>query len=90
MHEHSLMKSLISKISITVEQNGGIFASRITVTLGALSNMSPDHFREHFEEAARGSVAQDAILDIRVNDDIHHEDSQWIRLESVDVETEET
>jgi hydrogenase nickel incorporation protein HypA/HybF len=35
----------------------------VRVKLGALAHMDPGHFREHFEEASRGTVAEGASVD---------------------------
>ena len=39
---------------------GGRRVTRIRVRLGALSHFTPEHFREHFEDAARGTLAEGA------------------------------
>lgn len=86
MHEFSLINDLMRKIeTIAKEQN----ASKITavrVWLGALSHISADHFREHFVDAAKGTVAADARLDIEVSTDETDVRAQDILLQSVEVE----
>ena len=54
--------------------------------LGALSHLSEDHFAEHFTQAAAGTIAEGARLDVTVSNDTHDADAQDIRLESVEVE----
>ena len=41
------------------------------VRLGALSHFTPEHFREHFEDASRGTIAEGAEVDAVV-DERHH------------------
>jgi hydrogenase nickel incorporation protein HypA/HybF len=86
MHEASLMKDLMRKLD---EIAAGERASRIvgiSVWLGALSHMSAEHFAEHFEQAAAGTLAEGAKLDVTVSDDVDDAHAQDIRLESVELE----
>ena len=84
MHEMSLMSDLMRRVESVARQNGGRVA-RVKVVLGALCNCSADHFREHFEHAAVGTLAQDAALDIEVSSDAAHSHAQDVRLESIEV-----
>lgn len=59
----------------------------VAVWLGALSHMSKAHFTEHFEQAAAGTIAEGAELEITVSDDTGHANAQDIILEQVEVET---
>jgi len=58
MHEMSLMKDLMGKIISVVHDNGAKRAVRVDVWLGALSHISPEHFTEHYVEAAKGTVGE--------------------------------
>jgi len=53
MHEASLMRNLMRQVLDLAAERGATRIVGLTVRLGALSHMSPEHFREHFEEAAR-------------------------------------
>ena len=53
MHEQALMDDLVAKILAVAEAEGGARVTRIRVRLGALSHFTPEHFREHFDDAAR-------------------------------------
>ena len=88
MHEMHLINSLMNKIDSIASQNGGKRVSRVHVRLGAFSHISADHFREHFDEAAKGGVAQDARLEISEDTDETSPTAQDILLEAVDIETE--
>lgn len=85
MHEFFLVKDIIRKItSFAYEQH----ASRVTgviVKLGALSHISPDHFREHFIHASLGTVAEGARLNIEVLTDVTDPQSREVLLESIEV-----
>ena len=86
MHEQSLMTDLMRKINaIGVEQQVKNI-TRVKVKLGALSHISADHFREHFVQAAKGSCAEKAQLDIEVLTDLNDPCAQDIILDSVEVE----
>lgn len=88
MHEMSLLNDLLAKIERLAEGNPGARVVGVTVRLGALAHISAAHFREHFERAGVGSVAQAARLDILQSDDESAADAQDIVLESIDLEME--
>lgn len=85
MHEMSLMTDLMKRIERVARDNGAQRVLRVKVAIGALAHISADHFREHFEESSRGTLAQGAALDITTHDDIHDPHAQDIRLDSVEV-----
>jgi hydrogenase nickel incorporation protein HypA/HybF len=57
----------------------------ISVRLGALSHMSPEHFREHWEHAAVGTVAEGAEIAIEAASDPADPHAEEILLQSVTV-----
>ena len=88
MHELTLLKGLLSKIEAIAEENNSDRILGVTVKLGALSHISPDHFREHFDQAVVGTVAEGAKLTVRALTDMSDPDAQQIILESVEVAQE--
>ena len=65
-------------------------AARVTVVrvwCGALSHFTPEHFREHFERASAGTVAQGAEVQVELSAEIAHPDAGGLRHESIDVES---
>jgi hydrogenase nickel incorporation protein HypA/HybF len=85
MHEFSLIKDLINKItSLAYEQHASKVLG-VTVKLGALSHISPDHFREHFNHATRGTVAEEARLNINILNDMNDPTAQEVLLENIEV-----
>jgi hydrogenase nickel incorporation protein HypA/HybF len=58
----------------------------VRVWCGALSHFTPDHFREHFQRGAAGTLAEGAEVTVEISDDATHPDATGVRLESVDVE----
>jgi len=86
MHEASLMNSLMRQIESVAKDEGAGRVVSVSVWLGALSHMSEQHFSDHFDHAAAGTIAQGARLHITLSQDIHDANAQLIRLESVEVE----
>jgi hydrogenase nickel incorporation protein HypA/HybF len=60
--------------------------TRISVRLGVLSHFTEEHFREHFEDAAKGTLAEGAEVDVALRTDPTERDAQGVVLESVEVE----
>lgn len=74
------------RIARVAEREGAERIEEVHLRLGALAQISPDHLREHFEEAAAGGIAEGARLVIRVDADVSDERAQDILLESLVVE----
>jgi len=87
MHEAGLMKALMRGIETVAREEKARRVVKISVWLGALSHMSPAHFNEHFEDSARGTLAEGAEVECHVSDDIHDPRAQDVVLEGVEVET---
>lgn len=85
MHERALMDDLVRKVLAVAEAEGATAVTRIRVRLGALSHFTPEHFREHWEDASRGTVAEGAEVDARMDDELTGEAAQGVVLESVEV-----
>ena len=86
MHEKALMDDLMREIELRAQAEGAVRVTRIRVRLGALSHFTPAHFREHFEDASRGTVAAGAEVEAEVRTDPTEDDAQGVRLESIDIE----
>jgi hydrogenase nickel incorporation protein HypA/HybF len=87
MHELSLIHDLMRKIESIAREHGGRRILSVKVRLGALSHISPEHFREHFVQAAAGTVAAGARLEIEQHKDEADPRAQDILLESVEMES---
>ncbi|MFH1157731.1 MAG: hydrogenase maturation nickel metallochaperone HypA [Pseudomonadota bacterium] len=85
MHEFSLMKDLLEKIEKIAGDSGSSRVVAVKVKLGALSDITPEHFGEHFEEAVLGTVAEGARLDVEQMTDVSSPTAQDILLDSVEV-----
>ncbi len=86
MHEFSLVTHLIRKVSSLALEQGATRVSGLTVRLGALSHISSDHFREHFNHASQGTIAEGAQLTINVLRDETDPMAQEVVLEGIEVE----
>jgi hydrogenase nickel incorporation protein HypA/HybF len=86
MHEQSLMADLMRKINAIGEEQQANKIIRVKVKLGALSHISANHFREHFVQAALGSCAEQAHLEIETLMDLDDPHAQEILLDSVEIE----
>jgi hydrogenase nickel incorporation protein HypA/HybF len=86
MHEFSLINDLLHKIDTIAREQQANRVVGVRVQLGALSHISSDHLREHFVEAAKGTIAGGANLEIVMLTDESDPRAQEILLESIDVE----
>ena len=87
MHERALMDDVMRKVDAVAQENGAIRVTRIGVRLGVLSHFTPEHFREHFADASRGTLAEGAEVDAVVETDLSDPDAAGVVLESVEVES---
>jgi hydrogenase nickel incorporation protein HypA/HybF len=81
------MKDLMRKIESIAREHDARKVVGVKVKLGALSHFSAAHFREHFIQAASGTVADGARLDIEESKDETHPGAQGVFLENVEVES---
>ena len=86
MHERALMNDLIREITATAAAQDATRVTAIRVRLGALSHFTEAHFREHFEHAAAGTVAEGAAVDAVLGTDPTDAQAQSVVLESIELE----
>lgn len=86
MHERALMRDVMSRIEELARDEGATRVTRIDVRLGALSHFTPEHFREHFEDASRGTVAEGARVVATVAGDARDTHASDVVVDSVEVE----
>ena len=64
MHEHNLINKLINKILALAEEQKAARVTKISVKLAEpCPHMSPSHFKEHYDIAAQGTIAENAEID---------------------------
>lgn len=86
MHERALLTDLMREIEAVARADGATSVTRVSVRLGALSHFTEQHFREHFVDASRGTLAEGAAVDARLEDDLEDPHAAGVVLESVEVE----
>ena len=86
MHEMSLIHDLMRKIETIAREQNAQKVVGVKVRLGALAHISADHFREHFEEESKGTIADGARLEVELLTDENDPQAQDILLDSVEVE----
>jgi hydrogenase nickel incorporation protein HypA/HybF len=86
MHERALMRDVMSRIEEVARSEGASRVIRVDVRLGALSHFTPDHFREHFEDASHGTVAEGAEVVATLDTDVSENGAAGVVIESVEVE----
>ena len=83
------MDDLMRTIESQARAEGALRVTRIRVRLGALSHFTPGHFREHFVDASRGTLAEGADVETELRTDPTEAEAQGVVLESIDVELRE-
>ena len=86
MHEQALMRDVIGRIVDVAERERASGVTKVSVRLGALSHFTPDHFREHYVDAARGTPAEGAIVEATLDEDITAPSAQGVFVESIELE----
>jgi hydrogenase nickel incorporation protein HypA/HybF len=86
MHETGIVQDLVHRLERTAGDAGAQRVVSARVWLGALTQFSAEHFREHFEEATRNTIAHGAALDIEISTDPLHPSAQHVVMQSVELE----
>ena len=89
MHETALVRNLIHRVEKLCADEEAERVVEVSVWLGALCHMSPEHFTDHFRQEAAGTCADQAHLWIETSDDINHPHAQDVLLQSLELETED-
>ena len=90
MHEKALMDDLLREIQRAADESGGGRVVAVRVHLGALSHFTVEHFREHFVDATRGTIAEGARVEAELGTAIDDPRAQGVVLESIEVLQSET
>ena len=89
MHELALLDDLLSHIDRIATEQRAIRVTAVKVRIGALAHISGEHLREHFVQATRGGIAENARLFIVEQTDQDAADAQDFVLDSLEVEVAE-
>ncbi len=85
MHELSLVAALCARAEAAARAQGAHRVTGLSVRLGALSHLSPDHLKDHLTRAAAGSILEGARVEVTVDTDTSSPTAQHIELLSVEV-----
>lgn len=88
MHEKAVMDDLVREIVSVARAEGAHRVTRVRVRLGVLSHFTPERFREHFEDATRGTLAEGATVEAEVAADPTEGGAQAVLLESLDLDVD--
>jgi hydrogenase nickel incorporation protein HypA/HybF len=80
------MTDVVRKVEEVARAEGAARVTRVEVRFGPLSHFTPEHFREHFEDATRGTCAEGAVVDAVLDDDLTGERAAGVVLVGVEVE----
>ena len=86
MHERALLIDLMREIEAVARADGATRVTRVAVRLGALSHFTEAHFLEHFVDASRGTVAEGAVVDAVLENDLEDRRAAGVVLVSVELE----
>jgi hydrogenase nickel incorporation protein HypA/HybF len=79
------MEDLVRKVLAVAEAERAASVVGIRVRLGALSHFTPEHFREHWVDASRGTLAEGAEVVATLDGALEGEAAQGVVLESVEL-----
>jgi hydrogenase nickel incorporation protein HypA/HybF len=86
VHERAVMRDLIGRIVELAHAERASEVTRVDVRLGALSHFTPEHFSEHFADAAEGTIAAGASVHAVLSHDASEPRAAGVVLESVELE----
>jgi hydrogenase nickel incorporation protein HypA/HybF len=86
MHETALVRDVVRRINELARATNARRVTGAKIWLGALSHLSPEHFREHFVVEARNTPAAGVVLDIEMSQDPGDPHAQHVRLQAVDLD----
>ena len=89
MHETGIVRNLVRKMVDAAEEAGAVRVSGAEIWLGALSQFSPTHFKDHFDDDARGTIAAGARLAITLSDDVSDANAQHVMIRSLELDIED-
>lgn len=85
MHESGILKNIISKVEEVAAAESGASVKSITIRLGAQSNFTPEHFREHFVFDSKGTALEGVEVHVVEGADMSDRFARDIILESVEL-----
>jgi hydrogenase nickel incorporation protein HypA/HybF len=87
MHERTWVDALMRHVAAAARREGAKRVVGVTVRVGPWSTLSADHVRERFTEAARGTIAEGALLTVNAIGEGTGPIQGADGLESIEIET---
>lgn len=84
MHELMLINDLLRQVGALAREHQAHKVVSLTLQLGPLAQISPEHLRHHFLQATPGTVAEGARVDITVLSNLTHPQAQDLVLAAVE------
>jgi hydrogenase nickel incorporation protein HypA/HybF len=78
-----VITDLLREIENMASINNAIEVINVKIKLGALTDLMPDDFKDQFTEAAGGTIADGANVEVELSDGIDDPDAQTAVLEDV-------
>lgn len=85
MHESGMIRGLVKQVEQIAAEYKASQVGEIQIWLGAFSNISAEHFREHFDAETPGTLLESCELEIETSTDIQDPNAQHVLLKSVDL-----
>ena len=89
MHEKAMMDDMIRQVLATAEAEGSTRVVRVRARLGVLSHFTPDHFKEHFDDAARGTIAEGALVESEIVGGPTDPEAQTAVIEEIELQVDD-
>jgi hydrogenase nickel incorporation protein HypA/HybF len=84
-HELATIRDLVAKVEQVALENDATRVVRIKVKLGALSHFTAEHFLEHWQDAAAGTIAEGCKIESELCEDPTDPNAQGVVLEDVEI-----
>lgn len=85
MHEASIVASVVRRANEIAREQGAARVAEVTLRVGMLTGLSAEALREHFADAARGTILEGARVHVIEGDSLAT-GAQDLTLESVELE----
>ncbi|MCC5793249.1 MAG: hydrogenase maturation nickel metallochaperone HypA [Chromatiales bacterium] len=86
MHESGLVEALLRRAIARAEENGARRIVSISLRIGALCPITPEHLAGHFRDACAGTLAADAELRITTAGELLDQDAMGVILEELELQ----
>jgi hydrogenase nickel incorporation protein HypA/HybF len=86
MHEYHMVERLVWQAVEAAKEKKASRITRIALAVSARAGINPESVRLHFPQAAKGTIAESAELDIKVIEGSGEKDCPALYIEDIEVE----